>query len=204
MTKWPDWEEARKLEDGEWRLEPEGEAEVPEIIVVSDAVEGTPVDLDGESRHEQVEAQLLRREREMLNENQESRSPERKVIRVESEEIQDYVKEGKSTEQEEEEKWTFTECGERSAKALVSLRQTMQRKDPQLLAAGVVVNEGDEACTTNLCQKCFNKHLQAKGEEPLTNVKWRQVVEKEGVSGKNVENDGKRTISAWDVGTFLL
>ena len=38
FTKWPDWEEARKLEDGEWRLEPEGEAEVQEIIIVSDAV----------------------------------------------------------------------------------------------------------------------------------------------------------------------
>ena len=27
---------------------------------------------------------------------------------------------------------------------------------------------------------------------------------KEGVSVKNVENDGKRTIPAWVVGTFLL
>ena len=36
LTKWPDWEEARKLENGEWRLEPEGEAEVPEIIIASD------------------------------------------------------------------------------------------------------------------------------------------------------------------------
>ena len=38
---WPDWEEARKMENGEWRPEPQGEAVVPEIIVVSDAVEGT-------------------------------------------------------------------------------------------------------------------------------------------------------------------
>ena len=37
--------------------------------------------------------------------------------------------------------------------------------------ASVVLIEGDEACTTTLCQKCFNKHLQAKGEKPLTNVK---------------------------------
>ena len=50
MTKWPDWEEARKLENGEWRLEPEGEAEVPEIIIVSDAAEGPPVDLQKPSR----------------------------------------------------------------------------------------------------------------------------------------------------------
>ena len=57
------------MENDEWRLEPEGEAEVPEIIIVSDAVEGGPVDLDGESRHEQVEAKLSRRGREMLNED---------------------------------------------------------------------------------------------------------------------------------------
>ena len=38
------------------RLEPKGRAEVPEIIIVSDAVEGTFVDLDGKSlREEQKE-----------------------------------------------------------------------------------------------------------------------------------------------------
>ena len=77
----------------------------------------------------------------------------------------------------------------------------MQRKDPQLLAAGV---GGDEVYTTSMCQKFFNKHQQAKGEEPLTNVQWRQVVEKKALPGKNVENDGERTISLWDVGAFLL
>ena len=46
------------------------EAEVPEIIIVSDAVEGTPVDLDGESCHEQAEGKLSRRGREMLNEDE--------------------------------------------------------------------------------------------------------------------------------------
>ena len=75
MTKWLDWEVTRKLENGEWRLESEGEAEVPEIIIVSGAVEGTPVDLDGESRHEKVEAKLLKRTREMLREGEEIRSP---------------------------------------------------------------------------------------------------------------------------------
>ena len=38
------------------RLEPEGEAEVPKIIVVSDVVRGTKVDLDGKSlQEEQIE-----------------------------------------------------------------------------------------------------------------------------------------------------
>ena len=65
------------MEDGEWRLEPEGAAELPEIIIGSGAVEG--VDLDGESRHERVEAKFSRRRREMLNEGEEIRSPKRKV-----------------------------------------------------------------------------------------------------------------------------
>ena len=95
MRKWlgRTGEEARKMEDGEWGLDPEGEAGVPEIIIVSDAVEGTPVDLDGESRHGQVEAKLSRRGREMLNEGEEIRCLKRKVIRVESEKTQDYVRE---------------------------------------------------------------------------------------------------------------
>ena len=56
---------------------------------MSDAMEGTFLDLNGESRHEQVEAKLSRRGREMLSEGEEIRSPTRKVIQVESEETQD-------------------------------------------------------------------------------------------------------------------
>ena len=67
ISKRPDWEEAREMEESEWMLEPEGEAEVQEIIIVSDAVEGTFVDLDGESGREQVEAKLSRRGREIPN-----------------------------------------------------------------------------------------------------------------------------------------
>ena len=40
-------EEVRSGEESTWRLEPGGEMEVPEIIIVSDAVKGTKVDLDG-------------------------------------------------------------------------------------------------------------------------------------------------------------
>ena len=54
-----------------------------------------------------------------------------------------------------------------------------------------MVNEGDEAYTTNPCQMCFNKHLQAKVEEPLTNVKWRQVVEKKAYRGRMWKMMGK-------------
>ena len=70
MSDWPDWEEARSKEGSEWRLEPEREAGVPEIIIVSDAMEGTFVDLDGESRREKAEAKLFRREREAPSEDE--------------------------------------------------------------------------------------------------------------------------------------
>ena len=43
----------------------------------------------------------------MLNEGEEIKSPKRKVIRVESEETQDFVREATSTECEEEEERTF-------------------------------------------------------------------------------------------------
>ena len=61
LTKLPDWEEARKLENAEWRLEPEKEAEVPEIIIVSDAVEGTFVNLDGKSLQEEQKGKVQER-----------------------------------------------------------------------------------------------------------------------------------------------
>ena len=54
------------MEESEWRLEPEEKAEGPEIIIVSDAVESTEVDLDGKSRHKQAEERSSRREREAL------------------------------------------------------------------------------------------------------------------------------------------
>ena len=52
------------------RLEPKGEAEVPEIINVSDAVEGTFVNLDGKSIQEQkgkgVDRKEMRKEEKNL------------------------------------------------------------------------------------------------------------------------------------------
>ena len=71
-----------------------------EIIIVSDAVEGTFVDLGGESHCEQVEAKHSRRGGEILNEGEEIKSPKRKVTPVESQETQDY-------EYKEEEEWIF-------------------------------------------------------------------------------------------------
>ena len=66
--------------------------------------------------------------------------------------------------------------------------------------ASVVVNEGVEACTTNLCHVCFNKHLQAKRRRTTNKCEVEAGCGEEGVSVKNVDNDGKRTIRKWNVG----
>ena len=49
--EWPEWEETRGREEDAWRLEPEGETEVPETVIVADEVEGTYVDSNGEVHH---------------------------------------------------------------------------------------------------------------------------------------------------------
>ena len=52
--------------------------------------------------------------------------------------------------------------------------------------------------------RCTNGgvHLQAKGEKPLTNLQWRQVVEKKACRGRMWKMMGERTIFARDVGTL--
>ena len=89
------------------------------------------------------------------------------------------MKEGRSAEQEEEEKRTFVPSAVSvPLEPLFRCDRQCSEKTLSYLQLASVVDEGDEAFVTNLCQKCFNKHLQAKGEQPLTKVKWRQVVEK--------------------------
>ena len=95
---------------------------------------------------------------------EEIESPKRKMIRVESEETQDYVREAKSAEQEEMEERRFTPSAVSVPQKLLFCcdNQCSEKTLSCWQLASVVVHEGDEAYTTNLCQKCFNKHLQAK------------------------------------------
>ena len=88
-----------------WRLEPEGDVE-PEAVGVGSEVKGFSVNPEGESRHRHLRAKIARKERDnqtrmekkangkaLWDEGAEVQSPKRKVIRVESEETQDYVRE---------------------------------------------------------------------------------------------------------------
>ena len=77
-----------------WRLEPEGETEMPETSVTSDGVEGFYVDFDGEGHHERGQIQNSMTQSDVPGEEgEEIKSPKRKIIRVESEETTDYVRE---------------------------------------------------------------------------------------------------------------
>ena len=168
MSNWPDWEEARSTEDSEWKLEAEEEAEVPEIIIVSDAVESTNVDLDGKSRREQAEEKSTRRQREAPDKLcEEMKSPKRKVIRVESEETQDYVREAKSAEQEEVKEGIFVPSRMSVPQKQLFLcdNQCSEKTLSYWQSASVVMQEGEESHTTDICKMCFNKSLKAKGEK---------------------------------------
>ena len=103
------WKATRGRGEDAWRLEPEGETEMPATRVVSDGVEGIYVKLNGECHHAREQVKNSRRQSDAPGEEgvKKLKSPKRKIIRVESEETQDYVRETKNTDQEEPEELSF-------------------------------------------------------------------------------------------------
>ena len=100
------------MDEGErksaWRLEPQGETQMPETGVVADGVEGIYVDFNGEVRQERGQVKNHRSQSDAPGEeDEEIESPKRQVIRVESEETQDYVRAAKDVDQEEAEELSF-------------------------------------------------------------------------------------------------
>ena len=64
------------------RLEPEGEAEVPEVGIVADEVEGTYVDFNCEGHHGRGQVKTHRSQSGVPGEEgEEIKSPKRKIIR---------------------------------------------------------------------------------------------------------------------------
>ena len=81
----------------------------------------------------------------------------------------------------------------------------MQREDSQLLAAGVGSGERRRlSIYDQLVSNVFQQTLAGKSRRTTDKCEEEAGCGKDGVSGKNVKNYGKRTIPAWDVGTFLL
>ena len=117
----------------------------------------------------------------------EMRSPKRKVIRVEPVETQDNcVCEMLSISPEEAEELAFVPsaiseprgafyfCDNRCSEKAIRYWQF----------ASVVVEEGGEARTVNLCQQCYNERQAQQGEPRLNSWQRRAVVEKEAHRGR--------------------
>ena len=110
-------------------------------------------------------------------------------MRVESEETQDHVREANDMDQEEDEEISFVPS------AISVPQKPLFRCDNHCSEktfgfwqlASVVIKEGEESYAANLCQKCCNESLKAKGNEPLTRWQlWRKrrIVEDFGNDGK--------------------
>ena len=117
---------SRGREKNAWGLELEGEAETLETRVVSNGVEGVHVDFNGEGHHERGQVKNSGRQSEAPGEEgEEIKSRKRKIIWVESEEAQGYVREAKDTDQVEAEEISF-----------VLSAISSEKKTPQFLAVG--------------------------------------------------------------------
>ena len=131
-----------KEEDG-WRLEPEGETETLKTKVLWNGVESVPGYPDGEGRHERVQVKSSRRGNEAPGEGgEEVKSPKRKVIRVESEETQDYVREANDLNQEESEEISFVPSGISVPQKPSFVTIRCSEKTPQFLAVCVGGDKG--------------------------------------------------------------
>ena len=102
------------------------------------------------------------------------------------EEAQDYMREAKDLNQDESEELSFVpsaisvpqqplfRCDNRCSEKTLSFWQF----------ASVVIKEGEESYTTDMCQQCHNKSLVARGDKPLTKWQWFEFVEKKAHRGR--------------------
>ena len=125
------------------------------------------------------------------------------MIRVESEETQDYVREANDMDRQEGEETSFVPSATSVPQKPLSRRDNQRSENTlsfwQLVS--VVIEEGEESCTTNFCQKCYNEQ---KGDAPLTKWHWHEFVERKGASWKALENNGKRSMRSRNVEIFLV
>ena len=164
------------------------------------------VNPEGEGRHRHARTKMARKGRENqttsekeANQNapQEDgagvQSPKRKVIRVESSETKDYERESLNLSRDEAEEFTFVPS------AISIPRGPMFRCDNRCSDkalrfwqfASLVVEDGKESYTANLCQWCNHERSTARGLAPVKNWQWKAVVEKKDHRGRQWRMLGK-------------
>ena len=72
-----------------------------------------------------------------------------------------------------------------------------------LQIASMVIEEGGQARTINLCKLCHNAKLVQQGKQPQKIEGMKRGVGEEGTSWQAMEDLRKRTISARDVRVFI-
>ena len=162
-------------------------------------MKGISVNPEDEGRHTHARTKVARKEREnqtqsekeanqiaLHGEGAEVQSPKSKVVRMESEETQDFVRESSNLSQEEAGEISFVPsalsiprgpvfwCDNRCSDKTLRFGQF----------ASVVIDEGETAHTINLRQQCYNERLTAQGQVPLKSWQWKTLVEQKAHCGK--------------------
>ena len=122
----------------------------------------------------------------LQEESVEIRSPKRKVIRVESGETQDHVRETLAITQEEAEEICFVPSALSEPRRPIYWcdNRCSEKAVRRWRIASMVVEEGGAAHTINLCQQCCNEKLVQQGKPRLKLWQWNGVVEKKVHRGR--------------------
>ena len=193
------WTALVKGKERDWRsIDLEGDMEKLEVVGPWSRTEGGSVDHQRKMGHRSVRTKIAREESDKPKEAEmkvhgecfkkrfEIQSPKRKVIRVESEETQDHVRETLAISQEEADEMGFVPS------ALIEARGPIYWCDNRCTEkavrywqiASMVVEEGGEAHTINLCQQCYNEQLVQQGKPRLNLWQWRGIVEQKAHRGR--------------------
>ena len=70
--------------------------------------------------------------------------------------------------------------------------------------ASMGIEEGGDARTINLCQRCYNEKLVQQGKQSLKSKEWREVVERKAHRRRLWKNLRKRIIPSRNVVYFTL
>ena len=128
----------------------------------------------------------------MQGEGAEGHNPKRKVIWVESEETQDHVSQssGLSVEEEEELGWVPSAISIAQRPICKCDNHCSDKALGYWQSAEVLVDDGEEVRTRNLCQQCYNEERKEQGEQPLKSWEWRALVEQTAQRRKLWRNSG--------------
>ena len=205
-----------------WSTDLEGEVEELEVECPWTVSKGDSMDPEGELNHQSDGKEAATEEEENLGklkddemevemevnagvpqaESAEIKRQRRKVIRAESEETQDYVCEMLTIGPEEADELAFVSSAlSESPGAIYFCDNHCSEKAVRCWQfASMVVEEGGEARTANLCQQCCNERRGAAGRAEAELVAMESSRGEEGTSWKNLENRGTRAIHARYVG----